>query len=245
MPAPRRVSSKPLFAASLRALLVAGALIPTAAAAQVGVVASVYTDQRFRGYSLSDGRPVGILDISYDASNGIYAAASGSVVMTRDDGLKGLGLALNAGFAKPIGRDFTLDLGIIHSRYSEYSGVATGRTYSEAYAGISGKFVGTRFSISPDYIGPARWTLHGEINGQVDLSKDLLLDGTLGALIPLGEGAYNGAVRAQWDARVGLARRLGPVSLHAALTARGDSSHIYAGRRHRRAAIVLGINTAL
>jgi uncharacterized protein (TIGR02001 family) len=244
VPAPRRVSSKLRFAASLHILLVVAALIPTAAAAQVGVVASVYTDQRFRGYSLSDGRPVGILDISYDAPDGIYAALSGSVIASRDDGLKGLGLALNGGYATRIGRDLTLDLGVIHSRYSEYSGLATGRTYSEAYAGLAGKSVGARFSISPDYIGPAHWTLHGEINGHVDLTKDLVLDGTLGALVPLGTGAYRGAARAQWDARVGLAQRVGPVMLHAALNGRGKSRDIYLARRHGRTAAVFGISTA-
>src|SRR4051794_35583423 len=76
------------------ALLIAvfAAGVPAPAAAQFGAVVSAYTDQRFRGYSLSDGRPVGILDLSYDAPNGIYAGASGSLVATRHEGLKGLGL---------------------------------------------------------------------------------------------------------------------------------------------------------
>jgi uncharacterized protein (TIGR02001 family) len=239
------ISSRRGFAARLRALLVVAALIPAPAAGQVGVVVSAYTDQRFRGYSLSDGRPVGILDVAYDAPNGVYAAVSGSVVAARDDGLKGLGLALNGGYARQIRHGLTLDLGVIHSRYSEYSGLTTGRTYSEAYAGIAGKFLGTRFSISPDYIGPAHWTVHGEINGHVDLTRDLLLDGTLGALIPLGKGGYKGAARAQWDARVGVAQRLGPVLLHAALTGRGKSSRTYVNQVHGRAAIVLGVSTAL
>jgi hypothetical protein len=208
-------------------------------------VVSAYTDQRFRGYSLSDGRPVGILDVSYDAPNGIYAAVSGSVVATRDEGLKGLGLSLNGGYANRLRPDLTLDLGVVHSRYSEYSGVATGRTYTELYAGLAGKLVGTRFSISPDYIGRARWTLHGEINGRVNLTKDLLLDETLGALIPLGAGAYQGNAHAQWDARLGLTQRLGPVSLHGAITARAKAREFYAGRGHSRVAVVLGISAPL
>ena len=244
MPAPPRAPSKLRFAASPSFLIAVAALIPTPAAAQVGVVASIYTDQRFRGYSLSDGRPVGILDISYDAPNGIYAAISGSIVASRDDGLKGLGLALNGGYAARVRRDLTLDVGVIHSRYSEYSGLASSRVYTEVYAGLAGKSVGTRLSISPNYLGPARWTLHGEINGHVDLTKDLIVDGTVGALFPFGEGAYKGAGRGQWDARVGLAQRAGPVTLHAALTARGQSNDIYAAHRHGRIAAVLGISAA-
>lgn len=215
------------------------------AAAQVGTVVSAYTDQRFRGYSLSDGRPVGILDVSYDAANGLYAAASGSVVATPHEGVKGLGLALNGGYAKRLRPDLTLDVGAIHSRYSEYSGIASGRSYTEFYAGLAGKFVGTRFALSPNYIGRAEWTFRGEINAHADLTRDLLLDGSIGALVPLGGANYPRAGRAQWDARLGLAQRLGPVTLHAAVTARGKSPDIYAGRRHRRAALVLGISTAL
>lgn len=245
-PARRRSSRGRGFAASRRILIaVCFGAIAAPAAAQVGAVVSAYTDQRFRGYSLSDGRPIGILDLSYDAPNGIYAALSGSVVAARHEGLKGLGLALNGGYARRIGRDLTLDLGAIHSRYSRYSGVITGRSYTEIYAGLAGKIVGTRFSLSPNYIGPARWTLHGEINGHVDLTKDLLLDGAIGALVPLGNRTYQGAARSRWDARVGLAQRLGRLSLHAAFTARGKSPDIYANRRHGRTAIVLGISTAL
>ena len=211
----------------------------------MGVVASVYTDQRFRGYSLSDGRPVGIIDLSYDGPSGIYAAVSGTAVATRDEGIKGLGLTLNGGYAKRIRPDLTLDLGVIHSRYSHYSGLVGGRSYSEVYAGLTGKSVGARVSLSPNYIGPAHWTLHGEINGHADLTRTLLLDGSLGILAPLGRRGYQGADRLQWDARLGLARRFGPILLHAAITARARSSEIYVNRQHHRAALVLGISSAL
>jgi hypothetical protein len=220
-------------------------LSSTPASAQVGAVASIYTDERFRGYSLSDGRPVGILDLSYDAPNGLYAALSGSLVATRGEGLKPLGLTANAGYAMRIGRGLTADVGAIHSRYSHYSGVTTGRSYTELYAGVAGKAVGTRFSLSPNYIGPARWTLHGEINGHIDLTPSLFIDGALGMLTPLGAKGYSGPARAQWDARLGVAQRLGPVSLHAALTARGNVPAIYAGRGHGRTTLVLGISAPL
>jgi hypothetical protein len=215
------------------------------ATAQVGVVLSAYTDQRFRGYSLSDGRPVGILDLSYDAPNGIYAAASGSVVAARDEGLKGLGLSVNAGYARRMGSGLTADFGAVHSRYSHYSGLVGGRSYTEVYAGVAGKLVGARLSVSPNYIGPAHWTMHGEINGHVDLTRTLLLDGSLGVLAPMGSRGYQRGAHPQWDARVGLSQRLGPVTLHAALTARGDAAGVYVNRRRNRAALVVGISSAL
>jgi hypothetical protein len=213
-------------------------------AAQVGAVASVYNDERFRGYSLSDGRPVGILDLSYDDPGGLYGALSGSVVASRE-GLRPLGLTMNVGYSRRLGTRLTGDVGVIHSRYSHYSSLASGRTYSEIYAGVAGKHVGARLSVSPDYVGTAGWTVHGEVNGHLDLTPRLIADGVLGALLPVGGGAYRGSSQLQWDARIGLTQRLGPISLRAALTTRGNGPDIYAGRDHRRTALVVGISTTL
>jgi hypothetical protein len=217
---------------------------PAAATAQLGAAISLYSEERFRGYSLSDGRPVGILDLSYDAANGLYAALSASLAASRE-GLRPLGATVNAGYARRLGSRLTGDLGIIHSRYSHYSGLASGRSYTEVYAGVSGKHVGTRLSLSPDYVGTAGWTVHGEFNGRFDLTPRLIADGGVGALLPVGGGAYKGNSRPQWDARVGLTQRVGPVSLHAALTARARGADIYARRNHRRTALVVGVSTAL
>jgi uncharacterized protein (TIGR02001 family) len=214
------------------------------AGAQVGAVVSVFTDDRFRGVSLSDGRPVGILDLSYDMPNGLYGAVSGSIVATRDDGLKALGLVLNGGYATRLRSGLTADVGIVHSRYSQYSGVAGGRAYTEFYAGVAGRFLGARISVSPNYLGSAHWTVHGEINGHVDLTRKLLLDGEVGVLAPMANGAYPGERRTQVDGRIGIARRVGPVTLHAAATARSGNAEIYNGRRHDRTALIVGISSA-
>ena len=226
-------------------ILIAAMAHPARANAQVGVVVSAYTDQRFRGYSLSDGRPVGIIDVSYDGPGGVYAAGSGSVVAAREGNLKGLGLTLNAGYAKRLDSRLTLDFGAIHSTYSRYSGLVGGRSYTELYGGIAGKVVGARISVSPNYIGPAHWTAHGEINGHLDLTSRLLLDGSLGVLAPLGSRGYQNGAHPQWDARLGLSQRLGRIMLHAAVTTRGRSSQIYLYRRRSRVEFVLGISSAL
>jgi hypothetical protein len=207
-------------------------------------VVSVYSDERFRGYSLSDARPVGILDLSYDDERGFYGALSGSVVAS-DEGLRPLSATVNAGFARRLGSRFTADVGVIHSRYSRYSDLASGRAYTEIYAGVAGKQVGTRLSISPNYVGAGGWTAHGEVSGHFDITHVLLAEGAVGALLPIGGGAYSSSSRVQWDARIGLTQRLGPLSLHAALTSRAKGPDIYAGRRHHRTALVLGVSTAL
>jgi len=207
-------------------------------------VVSAYSDFRYRGVSLSNGRPVGILDLSYDASSGLYAALSGSLVASRE-GVRPLGLTLNGGYARRIGRELSADIGVVHSRYSQYSDVPTGRTYSEIYAGLSSEYVGTRFSLSPNYVGKAHWTLHGEINGHIDLTPSLYLDGQVGALMLLNSYGTLGNSHGIWDARLGLAHRAGRVSLHAAVSARGKGSNIYGKWGRSRVALILGISTSL
>ena len=230
-------------ALQLLALLVLAA-IPAPASAQVGAVVSLFSDSRFRGYSLSDGRPVGILDVSYDAPNGLYGAVSGSVVASRHDGLQPLRFALNAGYARRFRSGLTADLGAVYSHYSEYSGLASGRSYTEVYAGLAGKFVGGRLSVSPNYIGAARWTMHGAVNGHADLSSNWLVEGELGLLVPIGAHGYRWNSKPQLDARAGIARRIGRITLHAAITTRSGGPDIYVGHEPGKTALVLGISTA-
>jgi uncharacterized protein (TIGR02001 family) len=206
---------------------------------------SAFSDERFRGVSLSDGRPVGTLDLSYDVPGGLYAAASGSVVAGRGEGLKLLGASVNGGFAQRLRSGLTIDVGAIHSRYSRYSGLASGRSYTEVYAGLTGKLVGARISVSPDYLGSAHWTTHAELNGHVDLSRHVFADGEVGLLVPLGTGDYPGSLRPHVDARAGIARRFGTITLHMAVTARTGPSDFYAARGHGHTALVLGVSTTL
>lgn len=229
-------------AASLAAF--AAVLISTAARAEVGAVASIYSDDRFRGVSVSDGRPVGILDLSYDAANGLYAAASGSVVATRGDGLKPLGLVLNGGYAERFRSGLNADVGVVYSHYSHYSGVSSGRDYTEVYAGLIGKILGARLSVSPNYLGFARWTVRAEVSGHVDLARTLYVDGELGALTALGHSASQGKYKTIVDARIGVARSTGPVTLHAAATVRSGSAAIYGLRERRHAGLIIGISSA-
>jgi uncharacterized protein (TIGR02001 family) len=224
------------------AIGLATAVIPAPAKAQVGAVVSLYSDDRFRGVSVSDGRPVGILDLSYDASNGLYAGLSGSVVATRHESLKALSVVLNGGYAKRLRPGLMADIGFVHSRYSHYSGVGTGREYNEIYAAVSGKLVGARVSVSPNYLGAIRLAAHGEVFGHLDLTRATSLDGDLGVLLPVQHSAIQGSYRPQLDGRLGVAHRIGPMTLHADVTGRTGSGAVYSVRGHRRVALVLGIS---
>ena len=222
------------------------ALIPTPAiAAQVGAVVSIFSDDRFRGVSVSDGRPVATLGLSYDGASGLYANLTGTVVAARDEGPRFLSGVFNGGYAVRLRPDLTADFGVSHTRYSHYSGLSYGRDFTEAYAGLAGKAFGGRISVSPNYFGIARWTVHGELDAHVDLSRNTILEGEAGLLTPLGRGAYEAKLDSQLDARVGVAQRAGPVTLHASVSGRSGSDEIYGSHGHHRVALVLGVSTVL
>jgi hypothetical protein len=159
--------------------------------------------------------------------------------------LKLLGASVNGGYAKRLRSGLTIDIGAIHSRYSRYSGLASSRSYTEVYAGLAGKLVGARISVSPNYLGFAHWTAHAELNGHVDLSRRVFADGEVGLLVPLGGEGYAGSLRPQVDARAGIARRFGRITVHMAVTARTGPDDFYAVRGHGHTALVLGVSTTL
>lgn len=228
------------------ALTVLGGLLMTSAStarAQFGALLSAYSDDRYRGVSLSDGHPVAILDLSYDARGGAYAALSGRFVAAGTEGPQPLGLNVNGGYAWRLNPRLSADVGLVHSSYSSYSGIPGGRSYTEGYAAISGRVIGARLSISPDYLGIARWTAYGEIDGHLDLSRRTLLEARVGVLTPLG-GKYRSNNGPQVDGRLGIAQQLGRVTIHAAMTTR-SRDHLYRAASQHRTGFIVGISTAL
>jgi uncharacterized protein (TIGR02001 family) len=232
--------------AALHTILFAAALpFASPVAAQVATSISIFSDDRFRGYSLSSGRPVGILDLSYDAPNGFYAALSGSAVATRHDGLQPLGVQLNGGYAKRLSSGLTFDLGIVHSNYSTYSSRNADKSYTEVYAGLAGKTLSSRISISPDYLKPGAWTVYGEVDATVPAGKKLRVAGHLGLLTPLDRRGYSGdTLRPELDWRLGLARDLGPVTLTIAWTGISRNRDLDQERSYGRQALIFGITCA-
>ena len=214
------------------------------AAAEVGASISLFSDSRFRGYSLSAGHPVAVGDVSFDDTSGLYGAASGSLVLGSGDVVRPLGLQLNGGYAKRLSRDFTLDFGAVHSSYTQYTSAGSARSYTELYAGIVHKYVAARIAFSPHYFEAGATTLYGEINSNVTLVPKLHLETHAGMLIPLHYRGV-GDKRAQYDWRLGVAHDVGPVSLHAILSGGGPGRDYYQSHWHSRNALIVGISCAL
>jgi uncharacterized protein (TIGR02001 family) len=215
------------------------------ATAQVGTAISLFSDDRFRGYSLSGGRPVAILDLSYDAPDGFYAALSGSIVATRHDGVQPLGVQLNGGYAKRLSSGLTVDAGVVHSNYSSYTTQGSRKTYTEMYAGLAGKLLSSRISVSPDYLRPGAWTVYSQADVNLPAAKKLHVIGHLGMLVPLNKRRDVDTYRPQFDWRLGLARDLGRVSASVAVTGTSRGQDVDRRGSYRRAALVVGLTFGL
>jgi uncharacterized protein (TIGR02001 family) len=213
------------------------------AAAQTSAAVSIFSDDRFRGYTLSDGRPVGILDLYYDDRSGLYGTLSGKLVASKHEGVRPLGLILNAGYAKRLPSGLTIDVGVTHSAYSEYSDRAAARSYTEAYAGLSGKLLTARVYASPDYLKGG--SLYGEVIATAEIASKLTLSGHAGLLVPLGASGQSCTYRREFDWRIGIARQFGPFMLQAAWTGVSPRQNLYRYGYHSRNALVVGLTYAL
>lgn len=221
------------------------ACVAAPASAQVGAAVSVSSGAQFRGYSLSNGRPVALLDLSYDSASGAYAAVSASGVLRSDPKLEPLELQLNGGYARRLSRDITVDVGIVHSAYSGNSSGSHGRSFTEIYAGVRRGILSSRLAFSPHYFESGVRTAYGELDANYSPTARLHLDGHLGLLVPLSQSDYAYRSRRRVDWRLGLTHDAGPVSLHliwAGGTSVRESSR---SRSHGASRLIVGLSCPL
>lgn len=244
---PRGCAARTAFVGRLLAVLT-GVLSwawSTASSAQVGTTLSLYNDVRFRGYSLSEGRPALFVDLSYDGRSGFYASVSGSASLGARDRPRPLAVELTAGYTKRISPGLTLDIGIDHTDYARRSSIGPGKSYTAAYAGLSYKFLSSRVSLSPHYFGAGVMTAYGELNANVSPARLWGIDGHVGLLVSLHRGRGSDDAGSEHDWRVGITRSLGRVSLRAVWTGGGPSDDYYRDRVRSKNKLVFGLIYAL
>lgn len=221
------------------ALLFVAISLAAPAAAQVGTTVSLFSDARFRGYSLSEGRPVAVLDFAYDDSSGFYAGASASGVLREGGHPTPFALQVDGGYSKQLRSGTTLDIGITHSTYARYSDRRHGYSYTELYGGIAAGPISSRLFVSPHYFEAARWTAYGEVDGKVSPARHWGLNAHAGMLVTV-RAPYGERYRPDFDWSVGATREIGRVSLHATWSDGAPGHDFYRNRRHSRSALVLG-----
>ena len=178
------------------ALAALGAVLAGSACGQVSGSVSVESDQRFRGVSLSDGKPDLRLSLAVDAPNGWYGGASATGVEL-ERGSRQIELLGYAGHVWRIGAGLHWELG---ATAAHFTGGAH-YDYQEVFAGLLAERWSARVYYSPDYYSAGVPTAYAELNGGVPLQANVRAFGHVGALSRLRGSAQ----RTRVDVRAGLA----------------------------------------
>jgi uncharacterized protein (TIGR02001 family) len=212
----------------LRALALGSIVFAATAHAQFTVTASVVSDYRFRGVSLSDDKPAAQISVNWDDPGGWYAGAFASTVQLHNEATTtGQGLVY-LGTTLPAGEGFNWDFGAIYSAFSEDRGY----DYGEAYAGINSRSLAARLHFSPNYFGFGRSSLYGELNGTFALGDGFVLLGHVGVLVPTdsGNGSSTSTTRNPVDARFGVGAEIAGFNVEVAwvgITGYGNLYPVY------------------
>ena len=197
-----RRRKKTAFVVGFPVLLTAGLLFVPAARAQVTGSATLVSDYRFRGVSLSDGDPAAQLDLNYDHPAGWYSGVFVSNTRLGVPPQTQIQWLPYAGFAAHLKSGASIDLG------ATYSGFTGGNElgYFEANAGITIDEFRFRLSYSPDYFQSGARTLYVQIDASRALGDRLRVFAHLGDLQLLTEPPGDSdAAQHQLDVRSGLA----------------------------------------
>ena len=168
--------------------------------AQVSGSASLLSDYRYRGVSLSHNRPAAQLALAYDDASGWYGGAFASTVQLGYPNRE-LQVVSFAGYASRMPSGLSWEAG------ADYSVFTGGQSYSygEMYVGVASENVSTRLYYAPRYFGQKSGVIYGEINASQQLLDRVRLLAHGGILRNSSEDAYGRpAGRHVFDASVGV-----------------------------------------
>jgi uncharacterized protein (TIGR02001 family) len=182
---------------------------------QVSGSATIDSDYRFRGVSLSDSKPSLRLDANLDTQSGWYAGAAAT--QARGPGGDPYAQLLGyGGYVRPIADGRSVELGASYSHFANKGFL----DFGEAYAGLLSDSWSLRMNFSPGYFGRHVQTIYLDASGRWRLGERARLFGHAGLLAPVaGDHPGNSeSNRPRGDVLVGLGWGLGDADLRVAWT---------------------------
>lgn len=148
-------------------------------AAQVSGDVALLSDYRFRGESLTEGRPALQAGVNYDHSSGLFVGALVSNVRIDPD-VVGLGAQIYGGYTRPIGERAAWDIGVVTYVFPQPSMGPT-YNYTEAFVGASFDTLSSRLYYTHSYFGGGQ-AVYLELNGSRAINDRITLIGHVGYL---------------------------------------------------------------
>jgi len=212
------------------------ALVATASIAQISATASVVSDDRVRGVTISDGHPAEQLDVSYDHSSGWYEGAFASNVQFYERARRELQVIGYTGYAQRLERGWSIDAGAAYSGFSRH----TEYNYTELHAGVTAEAVSARLYFSPNYFGQSIHTVYAELNGSYRLAEQFRLVGHAGLLQAFaGATDQAGGPHPHADFLGGIEYRISVFSLQVSRVFSDGASRIYpVGDNHMNGVLI-------
>jgi uncharacterized protein (TIGR02001 family) len=193
--------------------------VVTPARAQISASASLASDYRFRGISLSDGRPALTASLAYDHSSGAYAGVSVIGLDAPHDGVEMLGDIEYIGFATRKTMGVSWDVGVHNENLTAYADKKYILRYTELYAGLTSSNISAHLSYSPNYLKAGASILYADLDGALRPAAQWRLFGHVGVQTPLGPPDIQPSRRERYDLRAGVAREFQRCEVDLAWTA--------------------------
>ena len=213
--------------------------LPAVARADVAVSASLASDYRYRGISLSDGEPALTLSATYDHRSGAYAGVSGIGALDEHGAPRWLGYQAYVGYAARVRPELSWDVGLTATDLTQYGQLRARVRYGEVYAGLSWKSLSAHVYYAPDYLGQGAATIYTDVDGAIQPARHWRLFGHVGLLAPLDQPPRAALRHASYDLKAGVAATLKHLEVQLAWTEFGPNAGYLAGERQSRDALVI------
>jgi uncharacterized protein (TIGR02001 family) len=213
---------------------------PGLARAEVAVSASLASDYRYRGVSLSDEKPALTLTVTYDHASGAYVGVSSIGALSARGAPRWLGYQAYVGYAHRVGPEASWDVGLTATDVAQYGASRSRVRYGEVYGGLSWKSLSAHVYYAPDYLGQGASALYTDVDGAIRPAKHWRLFGHVGLATPLESATARRAIRrASYDLKAGVAASVKNLEVQLAWSEYGPSAEYFTGERQPRDALVV------
>ncbi len=228
-----------------RRLLFGSALIlfSAPACAELGATVTLASQDRFRGYSVSDGYPATTFALSYDDAAGPYVEGSIMLAGNLSDGLERSRFEANAGYALRLKQGPTLDAGVVHAEYAGYRIYGSQAVFTEFYAGLITGHIQAHVHYAPTYFQRGVSTFYTDLDGTTEIAPRLRLSAHVGALFQLN-GHHEAAGTRTQDWRIGASTDLRKLTFELALSSGSEKRSFYGAVKSGGTALLFSVSKA-